>query len=66
LTAAAGLSDKTVPPRPEPRYVLNVERLDELVAELWQQSGLNPTVFVSEVPPEAQQLLERWNTWRFW
>jgi hypothetical protein len=46
--------------------VLNVERLDELVAELWQQSGLNPTVFVSEVPPEAQQLLERWNTWRFW
>ena len=51
--------------RNQPRYVLVVEELDELMAVLWKKSGLNITAFMPS-SDQAREYLGRWNKWVFW
>jgi HEPN domain-containing protein len=51
--------------RNQSRYVLVIEELDELMAVLWNKSGLNIEAFMSS-SDAAREYLGRWNKWVFW
>jgi len=58
--------DQSTPRRSEPLYVVTVDEIDALAAELWKNSKLNPSAFTMRYKPATLSYLDQFNKSRFW